>query len=163
MKSRKLTVSAMLAAAALIIFTVEAQIPALTPIPGIKLGLANVITVFALYYLGAGEAAAILAVRILLGSLLTGTVSAMIYSAAGGILAFAVSVMLKRFFPPKRMWIVSAFSAVAHNFGQIAAAVFVTSTPELLWYFPVLTASGIVTGAFTGLCASGVYGRVSKN
>jgi len=160
MKTKRITASAVLAAAALIIFAVEAQLPPLVPIPGIKLGLANVITVFALYYLGAPAAAAILAVRIVLGSVLLGQVGAMLYSAAGGLLAFAVSALLKRAFPPERLWVVSVFGAMAHNVGQMAAAVAVTATPALLWYLPALLISGIVTGAFTGLCAQFVYRRI---
>jgi len=162
MKVRKMTASAVLTAAALVVFVIEAQIPPPVPVPGVKLGLANVVTVFALYFMDRRAAGSILCVRIVLGSLLLGQASAMIYSFAGGILAFGVASLLKLRIGPEKMWVASVFSAIAHNCGQMAAAVFVTGTPELAWYLPLLIASGIITGAFTGLCAQAVYGRAVK-
>jgi len=162
MKVRKMTVSALLAAIALTIFAVEAQIPPLSPVPGIKLGLANVVTVFALYLMGPASAGLVLAVRIVLGSLLLGQVSAMIYSIAGGVLAFGVAALLSRRIGSDKMWVVSVFSAVAHNAGQMAAAVLVTGTPAIAWYMPMLVISGIITGTFTGISAQYVYKRTEK-
>lgn len=162
MRVRRMTVSSLLAAIALVVFVIEAQIPPLVPVPGVKLGLANAVTVFALYFLGAGAAGSILVVRIVLGSLLLGQVSAMIYSIAGGVLAFGAAAILRRVVKTEKMWIVSVFSAVAHNFGQMGAAILVTETPELAWYLPMLIASGIITGAFTGMCAQLVFNRAAK-
>jgi heptaprenyl diphosphate synthase len=96
--TRKITTAALLAAVALIIFVVEAQIPTLTPVPGIKLGLSNIVTLFALYSIGPWFALAVLAVRILLGGLITGQVMALLYSFSGGLLAFFVSIVIYRFF-----------------------------------------------------------------
>lgn len=162
MKVRKMTVSAVLAAMALTVFAIEAQIPPVVPIPGVKLGLANIFTVFSLYFLGPVYAGLILTVRIVLGSLLLGQVSAMIYSLAGGILAYGISVMLSRIINGDKMWVVSVFAAVFHNAGQMAAAVLITQTPSLMWYMPALAVSGIITGAFTGVCAQLVYRRCSE-
>lgn len=153
MKLRKMTFAALLTACALIIFTVEAQLPSLTPVPGIKPGLANIITVFCLCTLGAKYALGILIARVLLGSFLTGQVSAVLYSLSGGLLAWGVSALLRRFFPVERVWVLSVFSAIAHNCGQILCAVLITETASLFWYLPVLLIAGIITGAFTGLCA----------
>ena len=85
MKTRKLTTMALLSAVALTIFIIEAQIPALIPIPGVKLGLANIVTVFAVFALGAKEGAGILFVRIFLGAILSGNFGSIFYSAAESI------------------------------------------------------------------------------
>ena len=87
MKTKKLTLMALLTAIALTIFMIEAQIPPVVPLPGVKLGLANIITVFAVFALGPGEAAAILFCRVFLGAVFAGNFSSIFYSAAGGTLA----------------------------------------------------------------------------
>ena len=98
-KIKRLSTAALLAAVALIIFWIEAQIPTLTPIPGIKLGLSNIVTLFALYVVGPKYSTAILAVRILLGSLLTGQFMSVAYSFGGGVPAFVLCLILYRHFP----------------------------------------------------------------
>ena len=163
MKIKKLTSLAMLTAAALIIFVIESGIPPLTPIPGIKMGLANVITLVVLAIYGGREAFAVLIIRILLGGLFAGTAISLIYSLAGGILSFIVMVILIKRMGEKLLWVISVFGAVAHNAGQLAAAVLLTSSFEILWYAPVLVISGIVTGAFTGAAASAVLKRIRKD
>lgn len=163
MKTRKLTVTALMTAVALGIFVAEAQIPFFPSIPGIKLGLANVVTVFAMYLLGPGATVCIVLVRVTLGCFATGQMMAFLYSITGGLLAFCVSAVLHRFFPADKMWVVSVFAAVAHNLGQLAVAVAVTETPAIAYYLPVLVISGIITGAFTGFCAQFTYQRLSKN
>ena len=160
--TRKITTAALLAAVALIIFVVEAQIPSLTPIPGIKLGLSNIVTLFALFTIGPWFALAVLTARILLGGLITGQAMSLLYSFSGGLLAFLISVGIYRFFPLKQVWVVSATAAVFHNIGQIAIAIAVTNTPQLMVYLPVLIVSGIVTGVFTGLCAQFLLIRLEK-
>ncbi len=162
MKTNKLVLTALLTAFALAAFAIEAAFPPVTPIYGIKLGIANVFTLFALYALGPFEAAAVLFIRIILGNIITGQFVSFIYSLAGGVLSFAVMLLLKRFFDVKRLWVLSAICAVAHNFGQLAAAIAVTGTPELLYYLPVLIISGIIAGSLTGLCAQIVLLRITK-
>ena len=122
MNTRKLTLTALLTAIALCIFTAEAQLPSLTAIPGIKLGLANVVTVFAMYALGPGATLCIVLVRVTLGCIATGQMMAFLFSMTGGLLAFCVSALLRRWFAPEQMWVVSVFAAVAHNLGQLAVA-----------------------------------------
>ena len=160
MNTRRLTRNAMLTALALILYGVEAQLPPLTPIPGIKLGLANGVTVFAAFALGGGDAAAVLAARVLLATMLTGTASALLYSAAGGLLCLAVMLPLRRLLGEDQVWVASVLGAVAHNLGQLLTAVAVTRTPGLLAYLPVLLAAGMAAGLFTGLCAQLVLKRL---
>ena len=153
MKIRKLTVMAMLCAVALIIFVVEAQIPALVPIPGVKLGLSNIITVFAVFALGSWEAALILAGRIFLGAVFAGNFSTILYSAAGGILAILTTIALKKLIKEAQLWVTGCLGAIAHSIGQMAMAIAITQTPGLAIYLPIMIGCSIVTGTFTGLCA----------
>lgn len=162
-KTKKLAIMAMLTAASLIVFVIEAQIPAPVPVPGVKLGLANVITLVAMLLLGRREAGLILLVRIAMGSVFAGGVSGFIFSICGGVLAYAVMCLTVRAFPLKMLWVVSALGAVAHNIGQLIAAVAITKTAALLVYAPVLLASGIVTGVFTGLAATYLLIRLDKS
>ena len=161
MKTRKMTLLACLSAIALTIFMVEAQIPALVPIPGIKLGLSNIITVFAVFALGPKDAASILFVRIFLGAVFAGNFSTILYSAAGGFCAIGVTILLKKILTTKQLWVAGSLGAVAHSIGQMAMAVLLTSTPGLLVYLPVMIAISIVTGCFTGLCAQFLVNRGS--
>lgn len=162
MKTKKITVLALLTAAALIIFVAEAQIPPPIPVPGIKLGLSNVVILTVLYLYGPWEAAAVLLLKITLGSLFSATPSAFIYSAAGGIACFAVMALLSKVMSVKQLWALSAFGAIFHNAGQLTAAVLILGGPGLWWYAPVLLLSGIVTGVFTGLCARPIVPRLKK-
>ena len=152
-KVRKLTLMAMLTAIALTIFMIEAQIPAPVPIPGIKLGLANIVTVFAVFAIGPGEGALLLAARIFLGSVFAGNFSSILYSAAGGVCAILVTIGLRRILKNTQLWVAGSLGAVAHSVGQMAAAILVTGTPGIIVYLPVMMAVSIVTGLFTGLCA----------
>lgn len=158
-KTRKLTLLALLTAIALTIFMAEAQLPPLLPVPGIKLGLANIVTVFAVFALGAGEGAAVLVARIFLGAVFAGNFSTMFYSAAGGACAIAVTVLLKKILTEKQIWVAGCLGAVAHSAGQMAMAVLLTGTPSLVLYLPVMGAVSILTGLFTGLCAQFLVNR----
>ena len=153
---------ALLTAIALTIFMVEAQIPALIPVPGVKLGLANIVTVFAVYTMGSKEGAAILAGRIFLGAIFAGNFSTIFYSAAGGALAILVTIGLKRVLTLNQLWVAGALAAVAHAVGQMAVAIAMTATPGLIVYLPVLMVTGIITGLFTGLCAQILVNRGDK-
>lgn len=159
MKTKKLTVMAILTAVALTIFVLEAQIPPIVPLPGVKLGLSNIITVFAVFALGPGEAAAILACRIFLGAVFAGNFSSIFYSAAGGLCAILVTIGLRRILTTTQLWVAGALGAVAHSIGQMAMAVFLTGTTAILIYLPVMVGISIVTGLFTGLCAQFLVNR----
>lgn len=153
MKVRKLCILALMSAIALTIWAAEAMIPPVVPLPGIRLGLANIIILLTLYLYGRREAAAVLAVRLVLGSALAGTFMSFLYSLAGGLLALGVMALLRSRVSGKRIWMLSAYAAVAHNLGQLLIARLVMGTPGLWWYLPALILSGLITGVFTGLCA----------
>ena len=153
MPVRRLTACSLLTAIALTIFVLEAQIPLPLPVPGLKLGLSNIVTVFALAVLGWKETLAIVLLRIVLGNLLVGQSMAMLYSLAGGLLSFLCMALILRVLKKNQLWVCGVFGGIAHNIGQMAVAVAVTATPALWMYLAVLLPCGIVTGAFTGLCA----------
>lgn len=160
MKARRIAELSVLTAVSLIIFIIELQIPNPFPIPGIKLGLANIITVYAVYHYRAYEVALIVTVRLLLGSVFSGNFMALIYSASGAFLCLLGMLLLKRIIDEKHIWIASIFGAVLHNTGQIIAAVFVTQTMQILAYYPFLLVSGCLAGLFTGLCAQLIMPRI---
>lgn len=159
MKTKKLTTMALLCAIALTIFIVEAQIPAPVPLPGVKLGLSNIITVFAVFAMGPGEAAAILFVRIFLGSVFAGNFSSIFYSAAGGFCAIAVTIALRKVLKKDQLWVASCLGAIAHSIGQMAVAILMTGTPAIAVYLPALMVCSIISGLFTGLCAQFLVNR----
>ena len=159
MKTKKLTLLSLLSAIALTIFMVEAQSPALVPIPGIKLGRANIVTVFAVFTLGAKEGAAVLFVRIFLGAVFAGNFSTIFYSVGGGACAIGVTILLRKVLTGKQLWVAGALGAIAHSIGQMAVAILMTGTPGLIVYLPVMIVSSIITGIFTGLCAQFLVNR----
>lgn len=159
MKVKKLTLLAMLSAIALTIFMVEAQIPPIVPMPGVKLGLANIVTVFAVFALGPKEGAAVLSVRIFLGAVFAGNFSTIFYSAAGGACAILVTILLRKILKENQLWVAGCVGAIAHSIGQMAVAIAISGTPGLAIYLPVMIAISIVTGLFTGLCAQFLVNR----
>ena len=160
MDVKRLARLGVLTAAALIIFIVELQIPNPFPIPGIKLGLANIITVYAVYHFRAYEAAMLVGVRITLGSVFSGNIMALFYSACGSVLCLLGMLFLKRIIDEKHIWLSSVFGGFLHNTGQMAAALLVTQTPSLLLYYPFLIVAGCLAGLFTGLCAQMILPRI---
>ena len=159
MQVRKLTLMGLLTAIALTIFMIEAQIPAPVPIPGIKLGLANIVTVFAVFALGPKEAASILFVRIFLGAVFAGNFSSILYSGAGGACAILVAIGLRKILTHEQLWVAGSLSAVGHSLGQITMAMAITGTPAIAVYLPVMIICSVITGLFTGLCAQFVLNR----
>lgn len=153
MTTKRLTTLALLTAIALTIFMVEAQIPPLTPVPGIKMGLSNIITVFIVFAIGPKEAAAVLFVRIFLGSVFAGNFSTILYSGAGGLCAIFVTICLRKLLTQKQLWVAGVCGAIAHSIGQMAMAIAITETPGLVAYLPIMIIASIISGTFTGLCA----------
>ena len=162
MKVKKLCILALLTAVALVIFVAEAQIPPVIAVPGVKLGLSNIIVLLTMYIYGRREAAAVLGLKIVLGSIFSGQLMSFFYSAAGGMLAFAVLALLKGILTEKQIWAASAFGAAAHNIGQLIVAIAILGTEKLAWYLPVLLFSGIITGLFTGFCTRICLPRLRK-
>lgn len=152
MTTKRAAYCAMLTALAMIFGYVEALIPFGFGIPGVKLGLANIVIVLALYILPAYQALAIQLMRIVLISFLFGNLSMMIYSLAGGILSFLVMCLLKRM---KGFSVtgVSIAGGVSHNIGQLTVAVLVVQNLKIAFYFPALMLAGLVTGGVIGILA----------
>lgn len=162
MKTRRIALLGLLTAIALTIFLVEARIPAVIPLPGVKLGLANIVTVFTVFTLGPWEGAAVLACRVFLGAVFAGNFSSILYSAAGGACAILATIGAKRILTQKQLWAAGCLGAVAHSVGQMLAAVAVTRTVQVLVYLPILVIISIFTGLFTGLCAQLLVKRGGK-
>ncbi len=160
MDTKRITRLSLLTAVALILFTVEAQIPPPVPVPGVKLGLANIITVYTAFRFGLADALMVLLVRITLGSAVTGAVSAAIFSLSGGFLCWLVMIPLRRILAPKQIWVCGVIGAVFHNIGQVLACVAVYQTTAVVAYLPALLLSGMVTGLFTGLTAQYLLKRL---
>lgn len=159
MQTRRLTRISMLATIALTIFIVELQIPAPVPIPGVKLGLANIVTVYGIFLLGPADTMYILIARILLGAIFSGRATALFYSLAGGLLCYVFMLFMRKLVSRRQIWICSIGGAIAHNIGQISVAILITGTPRLIYYLPLLMISAIITGLFTGLCAQFIINR----
>lgn len=162
MTTKKMTLLGLLTAIALTIFMVEAQIPALVPIPGVKLGLSNIVTVFTVFTLGPGEGVLVLAARVFLGAVFAGNFSTIFYSAGGGALAILVTIVMRRVLKPNQLWAAGVFGAIAHSLGQMAVAVLITGTPSIALYLPIMVVISIITGLFTGLCAQFLVNRGEK-
>ncbi len=149
-------------ALALILAYVEVILPPLFPaVPGIKMGLPNIILVFLLYRRGPAVAAVVSLLRILLVSLLFGNTMALMYSLAGGALSLVLMILLRRF----RLFStvgVSVAGGVAHNVGQILMAMWLLDTAQLGYYLVVLTITGTIAGILIGLCGSLLIKRIPQ-
>lgn len=159
MKTRRLTELSLLTAAALIIFIVELRFPDILPIPGVKPGLANIITVYAVYRFSAGETALMLTSRVVLGAIFTSNLSALIYSATGAVFCLIGMLLVRRMIPMRYIWLCSIIGAILHNTGQTAAALAVTGSWAVLAYYPILIVVGTIAGLFTGSCAQFIINR----
>jgi len=162
MKTKRLAELSMLTAAALIIFIVELRFPDILPIPGVKLGLANIITVYAVYRFSGKEVFLMVLTRVILGAVFSTNLSALIYSLAGALLCLAGMLLLRKIIPVKYLWLCSIIGAMLHNTGQMAVAVLVIRSAAVMAYYPVLIAAGCIAGAFTGICAQLVLKRNIK-
>ena len=158
-RTKTLALCALLTALALGLSYVERLIPLglLIPLPGIKLGLANVVTLFALCFLGLGPAFAVLIARCFLGSLFAGSLSGLVFSLTGGLLAMVVMAAFVRLSSSKSMQEKITVTAAAHNLGQICAAMAVMKTPAVISYLPALLVTAVFAGALTGAAAAGVF------
>ena len=160
MGAKRIARMALLTAIALTIFMVEAQLPPLAPIPGIKLGLANIVTVWAMFALGPADALMILLARILLGGVFSGQMMTLAYSLTGGMFCYLSTVLMRKLVTEKQIWAAGIVGAVAHNLGQLSAASAIMGTGAVWYYCPVLMISGILTGAFTSLAAQFLHQRL---
>ncbi|MCM1567901.1 MAG: Gx transporter family protein [Roseburia sp.] len=148
--AKRVANAAILTALSMIFGYVESLVPLSAGVPGMKLGLANLVVLTGLYLLSPCEVLVILVARIVLSSFLFGNMSSMIYSMAGGLAAFLVMLVLKRV---KIFSItgVSIAGAVCHNLGQLTVAMLVVKNTKLIYYSPVLMIAGAVAGAVIGI------------
>lgn len=159
MTVRRMNAMALLTGISLILFVIEMQVPPPLPIPGVKLGLANVVTVYAVCRFRPSEALMILLARIFLASVFAGQAASLLYSLTGGLFCLAGMLCLKRLLSPSRLWLCSLIGAVLHNTGQLTAASLIIGTDSVFAYFPLLALTGAAAGLFTGLLAQQMLRR----
>lgn len=160
--AKRVAMAGIFVSLALIFSYVESLIPFNFGIPGIKLGLANVVIVTGLYLMKLPDVCLISLIRIFVSGLLFGNMMSLIYSLSGGILSLIIMLLLKR--TNKFSVIgVSISGAVCHNIGQITAAIVVTGVPIIVYYLPVLMGVGIITGTVMGVIASRILAILTRS
>ena len=159
-QTRKTVTLSALVALGLILSYVETLIPVFIAIPGVKLGLANTVSVFALYMLGIPYAITVSLLRVLLSSLLFGSSLSLLYSLVGAVAALGVMIFAKRVLRFSTVG-VSALGGVFHNLGQTLAAAVVLENLGVFFYFPVLIVSGVISGVVIGTAAGILVKRLS--
>ena len=159
---RRLTTDAMLISLSLILFFVEGLLPPLMLPPGAKFGLANVVTLAALYMFSEVDALIILLTRIFLAGVFAGSPTVILFSLSGGLLSLAAMILLKR---TEKFSIVgvSAAGGFFHNVGQIFAAIFFMNSQQIFFYLPILGTCGIFVGALIGGLAKEILRRPITN
>jgi len=158
-KTKKITGMALLVSLAMVLSYIESLFPPFVAIPGVKVGLANIAVVFAMYKFGWKEAAAISLVRVVAVSMLFGSGVSLLYSLAGAALSLCGMGLLKRSGLFSHV-AVSVAGGVLHNVGQIAMACFLLETNVLKYYLPFLILSGVIAGIVIGLIAAVVIKRI---
>ncbi|WP_455721584.1 Gx transporter family protein [Agathobacter sp.] len=157
--SRKIAYGAMLVALAMIFSYVESLIPISIGIPGIKLGIANLVTVMGIYFLRPADVFIVVIMRIVLVGFMFGNGVSIIYSLAGGILSFVIMLLIKK--TDKFSVIsVSVVGGITHNLGQITIAAILLKSTAVIYYLPVLMIAGTVTGLLIGIVAEKVFPAV---
>ena len=159
-RTKKLTALALTISFALILSYIESRIPPFAPIPGIKVGLANIAVIFTLYKFGAKEAIVVSVLRVLLVSMLFGTPVSLIYSVSGAILSLCTMIILRKLTPLTEV-AVSVSGGVMHNVGQIAAASVMLSTNVVIYYLPFLLLSGTIAGIAVGIVSAILVKRIN--
>ncbi len=160
-KTQRTALYGLLIALAMILSYVEAQIPVFFAVPGMKLGLTNIVVLYALYRIGYSGAFLINLARILLVGMLFGNGMSIAYSLAGGLLSTLVMMLLKKT-GKFRIVTVSIAGGITHNIGQILVAVVMLQTTELAWYLLVLWFSGLASGCVIGLICGELVKRLKK-
>lgn len=158
-KTKKIATYGVMAALAMILSYVEMQLPAFVAIPGVKLGLTNIVVLVALYKMGYKSALFINIVRIIAVSLLFGTFMSFAFSFTGGMLSTLVMILLKKSDKFSAVG-VSVAGGITHNIGQILAAMLLLNTKAIIWYLPVLWLSGILSGLLIGFIGALIVKRI---
>lgn len=159
--TKKMTTLALLVSVAMILSYIESLVPAFVAVPGVKLGLSNIATVFALYTLGWPSAIAVSVVRVLLSALLFGNIPSLVFSLAGAALALLAMIPLKRVDLFSSIG-VSVVGAIFHNVGQVAAAAIVMKTIGVTYYLIPLLLSGTIAGVVIGIISGILVERIKK-
>ena len=161
MKTKRVAFLGMCIALSMILSYFESLIPPLVAVPGIKVGLPNLVMVFMLYKIGWKETAIVSILRVILVGILFGTPLSMIYSLAGATLSLIGMILLKKtnLFAPVT---VSVVGGILHNVAQIVTACIVMSTSQIAYYLPVLLISGTVAGIIIGYVAALILKRLEK-
>ncbi len=160
MKTKKIAIWGLSIALSMILSFIESQIPAFVAIPGVKVGLPNIVIVFLLYRFSWKEASIVSLVRVILMGLIFGPTT-IIYSLCGAILSLAGMILLKKLNLFSCI-AVSVIGGVLHNIGQILIAIFVTETAQLIYYLPVLLLSGTFAGVVIGIIAGILVKKLSN-
>ena len=153
--TRRTAYSGLLLATMLVLGYVESLLPAVAGVPGIKLGLSNSVLIFAVYMLNIPTAWTLMVLKVLLSGLLFGGFNTIMYAMAGGVLSMLFMSILSRFQSIHPI-AVSMVGGVMHNVGQVAMAMILLHTQQLLYYMAILIFAGMACGALTGVCASSV-------
>ena len=165
MSIRKLVFAALLTALSLTLFVIESTIPPIIPIPGFRIGLAYLPVLFSVYIGGNWnlyDTALILISRILLSALISGNLTALLFSSAGGVLSFTAMAITHRFIKePWGAFPAGIFSAVMHNIGQISAAALIYSV-SVFAYLPLLAIASVITGTFIAAAVWIIIKRPNK-
>lgn len=155
--SKKMSLLALFTAFAVVLGYVESFIPSIG-IPGVKLGLANLAVILALYYLGTMEGITVSIIRILIIGMFFGNLFSILFSVAGAVISYLVMVAIKKI-NKVSIITVGVFGGVFHNIGQMVVAIFVVDTYQVIYYLPVLIITGIITGAIIGIVSRMIYTR----
>lgn len=159
--TKKVTLLGFTLAAAMLLSYIESAVPPVIPISGVKIGLANIAVIFALYRIGTAEACLISLLRVFLSALLFGNIVALAYGTAGAVLSLTVMALLKKT-DKFSVFAISITGGVLHNIGQILCAVIIIGSSAVLYYLPVLMLCGILSGALIGILSGYINNRLKK-
>ena len=159
MKTKKLVTLAVTISVAMILSFVESRIPAFVAIPGVKVGLANIAVIFALYKMGWREAISVSIIRVLLVALLFGSVVSLAYSIAGAVISLSLMILLKKLGVFTEV-AVSVVGGITHNIGQILIAFLLLETSVVFYYLPFLLVSGVIAGIAVGVASALLIKRI---
>ncbi len=161
MNTKRMVLIGLLTAISLIIYIIEAQFPLPLAIPGLKLGFANIITLYAMFSLGAKDTLFILLSRIALAALFSGRLTLLLYSLAGAMASYLILFLIKGLLKPNQIWLAGIFCAMAHICGQLVLAMFLLNSSLVFYYAPILLIGAICSGLITGYCAQLMNQRIS--
>lgn len=162
MKTKQITQLGLFLSISLVLGYLESMVPVMVAVPGVKLGIANIVTMLVLYRMGSKQAFFIMLLRVVIAGFLYSGVAGILYGLVGGVCCIAVMTCLRRI-PIFSILGVSMAGAIFHNVGQIMAAVFVMENTGVIYYLPVLCISGVVSGLAVGFLSHFLIKWYSQN